>query len=165
MTITNVKGLFILNNNRKDKSFRQCSLHHKRKPKTNWEKVEFIATLNRARGLHWVCPYCSFGFSDKLSKAINTDVYHECGRSVWLGKSTGMGSWRAVKIASCDAVHFCVLQQIFQHILLLFSQLYFGTNSIKGHNKYLHCWNDFVKNIYATNFTENAYSKEVKLYI
>ncbi|TSL97326.1 Macrophage colony-stimulating factor 1 [Bagarius yarrelli] len=38
-------------------------------------------------------PCCSVGFTDKLSKAMNTDVYDECGSSVWLGKSTGMRSW------------------------------------------------------------------------
>lgn len=120
-TITNVKGLLIMNNNRKDECFRLYCLNHEWKPKQNPEEVEFIQTVKHARGLHCVCPRCSFGFGDKLSKAINTDMYHECGHFVGLGKSTGMCSWWAVKIAPCDAVGFCMYQQIFQHILPLSS--------------------------------------------
>lgn len=124
------------------------SLIHEWKLKPNSEEVEFIPTLKHATGLHCVCPCCSFGFTDKLSKAINTDMHHECGHSVWLGKSTGMCSWWAVKIAPCDAVAFCMHQQILQHILPLSSQLYFSTNIIKGQNRYLHLWNYFAKTYY-----------------
>lgn len=101
------------------------------------------------------------GSSDKLSKAINTNMYHECGLSVWLGKSTGMCSsenttlwWSAILLASADILTHpsIVLLAVLQH-------------KHCKRSKHIFTSLELLCKKHTTAFTGNAHWNEVWLYL